>query len=249
VIQFVKNIFGTSKSTSPADLSVLRTDIHSHFIPGIDDGAQTMEDSLALIRGMAARGYKKVITTPHIMSDHFRNTPEIILGGLEKVRNAVKDEGIDITIDAAAEYYLDFELTEKLKTQKLLTFGNNYLLFEISFMNAPDNLFQFSFDLHTNGLKPVIAHPERYTYWHDKFENYEKLVDKGILLQLNLLSLTGHYSIPTKKIAERLCKEGMISFLGSDCHHPGHLAMMERVVYERSLHELLASGKLLNNTL
>src|ERR1035437_9762587 len=183
-MSFHSKIFGKSTRTSvAADLSVLKCDVHSHFIPGIDDGAQTMEDSMALIREFYNLGYKKVITTPHILSDGFKNNPENILGGLEKVRVALKNENIPIQIEAAAEYYIDFDFDRKLENEKLLTFGKNYVLFEVSYLNAPDNLETIIFKLLTNGYKPVLAHPERYNFWHQKFEKYEQLKEKGVLLQ------------------------------------------------------------------
>ncbi|MEX2437915.1 MAG: CpsB/CapC family capsule biosynthesis tyrosine phosphatase, partial [Candidatus Babeliales bacterium] len=232
-----------------ADLSVLKCDVHSHFIPGIDDGAQTVDDSLQMLKEFVAMGYKKVITTPHIMSDAYRNTPEIILSGLEKVRAELKKQNIVIEIDAAAEYYLDYDFEKKIDEGKLLTFGDKYVLFEIGFMNPPEALNAVIFKLLTNGYKPVLAHPERYNYWHNDFKKYEELVDKGALLQLNINSLTGHYSPRTKKIAERMIDEGMISFLGSDCHHGGHVELIKKVRHEKSLHQLLASGRLLNASL
>ena len=136
--------FFRKKSTAPqVDFSAVATDMHSHLIPGIDDGAKTIEDSIALIKELHALGYKKFITTPHIMSDFYRNTPETILGGLEQVREAIKAENIPVTIDAAAEYYLDDGFIHKLEEEKLLTIGeNNHLLFEISYVNAPDNLME-----------------------------------------------------------------------------------------------------------
>ncbi|MEW6469373.1 MAG: CpsB/CapC family capsule biosynthesis tyrosine phosphatase [Bacteroidota bacterium] len=223
--------------------------MHSHFIPGIDDGAQTMEDSLALLRSMSELGYSKVVTTPHVMSDAYRNTPEIILGGLEKVRARLKEERIALEIDAAAEYYLDFDFERKIDGGGLLSFGNRFVLFELSFMNPPDNLNNIIFKLITSGYRPVLAHPERYTYWHNKFEQYEALVEKGTLLQLNIASLTGHYSLSTKKIAEQLIEKDMISLLGSDCHHPGHISLIREARYEKALHTVLERGKLLNSSL
>lgn len=233
----------------PVDLSVLNCDVHSHFIPGIDDGAKTMEDSLSLITSMYEKGYKKVITTPHIMSDYYRNTPEIILGGLEKVRAALKENNIPIEIEAAAEYYLDFDFERKLNEEKLLTFGDNYLLFEISYMNAPANLEHLIFQMQSKGYKPIMAHPERYNYWHKDFSKYEKIIEKGVPLQLNINSLTGCYSESTKHIAAKLIEKNMISFLGSDCHHVGHIELMDKVVYEKPLRTLLDSGRLKNTTL
>lgn len=250
-MSFFSTIFGdSSKAKTPANLSVLKCDVHSHFIPGIDDGAQTMEDSIALIRSFHDLGYKKIITTPHILTDGYPNTPEIILGGLEKVRVALKNEGIPIQMDAAAEYYIDFDFERKLESESLLTFGRNYLLFEVSYVNSPDNLERIIFKLQTSGYKPVLAHPERYPFWSRNFEKFEQLKEKGVLFQLNINSLTGYYSKETKKTAEHLIERNMIDFLGSDCHHSGHTNLIKTsAVYHKALHKLIESGKLLNNTL
>jgi len=244
-------IFGPATTTKvPADLSVLRCDMHSHFIPGIDDGAKTMEDSMAMLREFSALGYKKVVTTPHIMSDAYRNTPEIILGGLEQVRAALKTASIPIEIDAASEYYVDYDFEMMIEAKTILTFGAKYVLFELPFINPPDNLHGVIFKLLTNGYKPILAHPERYNFWHHDFKKYEELVEKGVLLQLNINSLSGHYSPAVQKIAERMIDQNMISFLGSDCHHMGHIEILRnRTVFEKSLHKLIESGKLLNSSL
>lgn len=244
------NIFKKSHPGELIDLGLLNCDVHSHFIPGIDDGAKTMKDSLDLLKGIEDLGYKKVITTPHVMSDFFRNTTAVITTGLEQVRNAAKAEGIELEIDAAAEYYFDFDLENKMKNERLLTFGLDYLLFEVSYMNAPDNLDAFIFNLQTSGYKPVIAHPERYPFWFTKnLENFEKLKDKGVFFQLNINALTGHYSPSTKKVAEQMIDKGWYEFLGSDCHHLGHIDLMKKVRTEKYLEKLINSGKLLNSTL
>lgn len=244
------NIFKKdTRLKTPVDISTLGCDIHSHFIPGIDDGAKTIEDSVQMLTEMYHMGYKKVITTPHIMGDFYKNTPEIIIGGLEKVRTTLKEANIPIEVEAAAEYYLDFDFEKKLNEEKLLTFGKNYLLFEISYLNPPDNLDHIIFKMQTLGYKPVLAHPERYNFFHSNFKMYENIIEKGALLQLNINSLTGHYSLSTKKIAEQMIRKNMISFLGSDCHHMGHINLIKNVIYEKHLHQLLASGMLLNKEL
>lgn len=250
-MSFLGNLFGKNKLSSfPADLSVLKTDLHSHFIPGIDDGAKTMEDSLKLIRGMKEFGYKKVITTPHIMSDYYKNTPEIILGGLEKVKEELKYNNITIEIEAAAEYYLDYEFDEKLKSGKILTLSDKYVLVEVSFLNPPDNLETTLFNLVIAGYKPILAHPERYPFWHNDIERYQRIKDMGALLQLNILSVTQYYSESVKKTAEKLIDLGMIDLLGTDMHHDKHMeAIRTRALYEPYLHKLIDSGKLLNSTL
>ena len=249
-MSFLSRLFHKSKPDEPVDLAVLRCDVHSHFIPGIDDGAKTMKDSLELLHGMEELGYKKVITTPHVMGDSFRNTTAIITTGLEQLRNASAKEGIEMEIEAAAEYYFDYDLEKKMKAERLLTFGLDYFLFEVSYLNAPDNLDGFVFTLQTNGYKPVLAHPERYPFWFTKnFEHYEKLKEKGVLFQLNINSLTGHYSPATKKVAEQMIDKGWYEFLGSDCHHAGHIELMKKARREPALRKLIVSGKLLNSTL
>lgn len=249
-MSWFKNIFSpSSKNVEPADYSVLKTDMHSHFIPGIDDGAKTLEDSVALISGLYDLGYRKVITTPHIMSDFYRNTKENIEAGAEKVREALKEAGIPMVLETAAEYYFDFDLERKIDSEKLMTFGDNYLLFEVSYLNPPDNLESLIFKLQTNSYKPVLAHPERYPFWTSKFEEYEKLKDKGVFLQVNIGSLSGHYSIDAKKTAEKLIDKNMVDFLGTDCHHLGHVELYKRTAHEKYLQKALDSRKLLNFTL
>src|SRR6185312_3575067 len=176
------DIFNKKKELPLPDLSVLKADMHSHFIPGIDDGARDMEDSLALIGGMQSFGYSKVITTPHIMTDAYRNTPEIILGGLAKVQQAVKEAGMGIKVETAAEYYFDFEFEKKINEGSLLTFGNKFVLWEIPFINPPDNINQIVFEMSTRGYKPVLAHVERYGFWHNDYEKYEELYNRGVYL-------------------------------------------------------------------
>lgn len=247
---FLSDIFNRTVSNTPAALSELKCDVHSHFIPGIDDGAASMEDSVAMIRAFHELGYKKVITTPHVLTDGYPNTPGTILSGLEKVRVALKNEQVPIEIEAAAEYYLDFDFERKLENEQLLTFGNKHLLFEVSYLNPPDNLERLIFKMLTAGYKPVLAHPERYNFWHNKFERYEQLKEKGVLLQLNLNSLSGYYSGSTKKVAELLIEKNMVDLLGSDCHHMGHVNLVRsKTIYQKSLQKLIDSGKLLNPAL
>ena len=249
---FFSNIFSSKPAQvkTAVDLSVLKCDMHSHFIPGIDDGAKTMEESIELIREFYNLGYRKIITTPHVLIDGYPNTPEIILSGLEKVRTALKLENIPIQIEAAAEYYLDFDFGKKVEQEKLLTFGQNHLLFEVSYVNPPDNLEYVVFKMQANGYKPVLAHPERYPFWSRDIGKYEKLKEKGVLFQLNINSLTGYYSHEIRKTAEQLIERNMIDLLGSDCHHMGHANMIKTsAVYKPALHALVGSGRLLNNTL
>jgi protein-tyrosine phosphatase len=243
-------IFGKKeKVLPPADLSFLKTDVHSHFIPGIDDGAKTIEDSLELIGAMEKMGYTKVITTPHIMSDYYRNTPEIILGGLDLVRNALAKSGSKMQIEAAAEYYIDFDFQEKIKEKKLLTFGNNYVLFEMPFIGEPQILNTVIFDMQMAGYKPVLAHVERYQFWHQDYEKIQSMKDKGVLLQLNINSLSGYYSPQVRKLAEKMIDENMFDLLGSDCHHTGHIELMQKAITMPYFHKIMNYPGLINQCL
>lgn len=248
-MSLLSRLFRSEPKSEPIDLSVIGIDMHSHFIPGIDDGAKTIQDSVDMITSMAELGYRKVITSPHIMGDFYRNNPENIGAGLLKVREAVKAAGVNIEIEAAAEYYFDFEFENKLEKEKLLTMGDNYLLFEVSYVNSPDNLDGLIFRMITGGYKPILAHPERYPYWFRDMSNFEKLKDKGVFFQLNINSLTGHYSPETAKIAEKMIDNGWYEFLGSDCHHMGHLELIKKARTAPALRRLVESGKLLNHTL
>jgi protein-tyrosine phosphatase len=243
-------LFGPSKpDLGPVDLSVLKCDVHSHFIPGIDDGAQTLEQSIELISAMHELGYRKVITTPHVMADGYKNTPEIILGGLENVRRELHMKGIPVEIEAAAEYYLDHEFLKLVQEKRVLTFGNNLLLFELPFLSEPTILLSVVFEMQTAGYKPVLAHPERYQYWNTDFTVMEKLKDRGVLFQLNTIALLGAYGPGVKKTAEKLIDLGWYELLGSDCHRMDHIEALKVSRSEPHLHKLISSGKLLNQGL
>jgi len=231
------------------DFGIVGIDMHSHLIPGIDDGAKTMADSLAMIASLHEMGYFYFITTPHIMMDHYRNTREGILSVLEQLQQAIVPTGMNVKVHAAAEYYLDSDFLHKIEHEPLLTLGKKYLLFEISYLNAPDNLNDAIFLMQANGYKPVLAHPERYPFWYHSFKKYQDLKDKGVLFQLNINSLTGYYSPVTQKMAEKLIDAEMIDFLGTDCHHVGHLELMKQALKNPRLSRLLASGKLRNREL
>ena len=207
--------FLKKKTTNP--VQSLHCDIHSHLLGGIDDGAKDWEDSLAIIRDLKKCGFSKLITTPHIMNDVYRNTPEIIEEKLRELKSQLANQQIEIEIEAAAEYYLDETVYHQvLGSKRLLTFGNNYLLFETNFLSEPYFLKDFIFQAATQGYQLVLAHPERYGYM--TMSKAEDLKSRGVLLQLNTISLNAFYSRPIQKMAQQLIDKGWINFLGSDCH-------------------------------
>jgi tyrosine-protein phosphatase YwqE len=226
-MSFLNSLFGPKKRKTPFDLATLGVDMHSHLIPGIDDGAPTMDHSIAMLNKFAQLGYRKVITTPHILGEVHPNTPEIILDGLAKVRQEIQELQIPIELEAAAEYYCDETFLPKIKAKKLLSFGHNYVLMEFSMLNPSQYEAQALFELQVAGYTPVLAHFERYPYYHGNFEKVRELRERNIKIQINLGSLSGHYGSGVKKMAEELIKKGLVDFLGSDCHRMEHLLLLE----------------------
>jgi protein-tyrosine phosphatase len=233
------SIFSKKAKQDPFDLSVFKVDMHSHLIPGIDDGSKSMDETIAMLAKFESLGFKKVITTPHIMSDYFRNTPEIILGGLAKVKEELKRINLNIEIEAAAEYYYDETLMEKLKNkEQLLTFGDNYLLFEFSFHSEPSQIDALIFEMITQNYKPVLAHFERYIFLHGSIDKAAEWRSKGVNIQLNYNSLTGHYGPEVLKQARKLVDSGQIDFVATDCHRIEHLMTLEENLSGAYFHKL-----------
>ncbi len=228
---------------------VLKVDLHSHFIPGIDDGSQSMEESLSLLRGMEALGYEKVITTPHIMVDVYRNTPKIIKEGLLSLREAAKAEGIQVEVEAAAEYYLDEGFYDHLHSGEVMSINNKYLLFETSYVSKPLQLEEMIFEISAAGYIPLMAHPERYRYVRDPLKEYSRFKELGVLFQLDLNSLGGFYGKDAKKKAEILSEKGMLDFLGSDVHHLKQTRFLDDVFKSENYAKVWENNTILNHTL
>lgn len=248
---FFNHIFSKKEEIiDPIDISFLRNDIHSHLIPGIDDGSPEMETTIVLLKKFIDLGYKKVITTPHVMSDYYKNNPEIILSGLNNVRKEIKKQNLNIEIEAAAEYNLEPEFEKLLDDGKLLSFGaEKYLLFELSFFDEPLRLNETIWKMIEKGFRPVLAHVERYGYWHNNYDKIEEMINRGVKLQLNIGSVTGAYGPEVKKFAERLIKDEIIEFVGSDCHHLHHLEMINHAIRLPIFHSLVKQSQILNKSL
>ena len=214
----------------------LGADMHSHYIPGIDDGAKTIDDSLAMIRAMKDMGYRTIITTPHVMSDFYRNTADIIQGGLKTVQDALAANNIDIKIKAAAEYYIDEYFIELIDKEPLLTIYNNEVLVEFSMLYEPPMLFEVLYKLLSKGYRPIVAHPERYIFFHQHLNKFSEMKDRGCLLQMNMLSVAGYYGGNIKAVAQKLLSKHMYDYCGSDMHHEKHAAALKHMVNTKEYH-------------
>ncbi len=239
----------TIESNDPIDLSLIKTDIHSHLIPNLDDGSESMNESLELIQGLYELGYSKLITTPHVMNDFFKNSKAGILSSFENLKKAVADANIPVTLEVAAEYLIDDGLLDKMNQQEILTFGNGFVLVELSFMNPPVNLNNMIFELQVNGYRIVLAHPERYLFWFDEFDKFEELKSREIIFQMNIISLTGIYSPQVKKLAERMIENNMIELVGTDTHAIKYIDEIKQTLHNPFLEKLVLSGNLINQTL
>lgn len=219
------NIF-RKKSEAPAEL-FFHTDIHSHVIPGIDDGSPSADISARLIQRMKSWGLTRVIATPHVTESTFENTPEIMDQAMNTLKEVLDARGIDIKLSHSAEYRLDDLFGREFASGNISPFPNDFLLVENSFIQEPWGLDETLFDLKVKGYNPILAHPERYSYYHSKKERYKKLHNDGTLFQINLLSLAGHYGRDVRRAAEYLIEQGMVDFIGSDLHNERHADVIE----------------------
>lgn len=241
-------IFSFFEKKKPLDIKSLKVDLHSHLIPSIDDGAKDIDESISMIKALYSLGYQKLITTPHIMSDGYKNNAQIIKDGLGIIKDSLLKEDIDIAIDIAAEYYLDDGFLDKLSNSELLTIGGRYLLFETSYISKPIKLEDMIFAISTAEYIPLMAHPERYRYIKDMKE-YHRFKELGIMFQVNINSFGGYYGKDAQKKAIYLSKSGMIDFLGSDIHHIKQIQMLKKVLKSKEYQQIFENNNILNDML
>lgn len=226
------------------------TDIHCHLVPGIDDGQKEATGGADLVERESRWGITRIICTPHITQDVFENTPETISGAFSKLKAEVESRGIGVELDYSAEHRMDGYFLDQLEKKQIRPYPNNFILVENSFIQEAWNLDQTLFNLSINGLRPVLAHPERYSYWFDKPARYEQLHSAGTLFQVNLLSLAGYYGKMEKKVAEQLIEKNLVDFLGTDMHNPRHAEAIEAYLKTKDYrrHARMLEGRILNDT-
>lgn len=232
--------------TNGIDLSVLHTDIHSHLIPGIDDGSPDMDTSLALLKELEMLGYKKIITTPHVKTEYFQNDVTKLDDLCERLRRSARFEGIKLDIEVGAEHLLDEGVNQRIKNGQFKTFGDNYLLVELPFMFPPFGLDGYIFELQLAGYKLILAHPERYLYWLNDFNQFIRLKDSGVLFQVNIISLGNYYGKDVYNLAKKLIDNNMVELLGTDTHSAKHIEAVRKSCSSSLLKKLLESGRIIN---
>lgn len=245
-VSFLKRLKTQRKEFN--EINSFTVDVHSHILPGLDNGTETLEDTISLLREMSADGVRKVIATPHIMGDFYTNTIDSISRARDKVLAEVFKKNVPIAIDVAAEYFLDVAFVGLLESKKtLLTFGDEYLMFETTMIGQPPFLQETTKKIQDRGLKPVLAHPERYYYLQQNYELAHQLHEMGILFQVNTTSLSSQHA-STRKLSEYLVDENLVDFMGSNVHNRLDWSISRSAV--RSKHYAIASEKgLLNQKL
>ncbi len=206
-------------------------DMHNHILPGIDDGAKTVNDSINLIKGFSEIGITNFICTPHIMNNYYPNTPKTIKNSYEIVTKELEKLELDsIKIESAAEHMIDDNFENILKNNDIMPLKEDYLLVEMSYLQP-----SFNFDIATRKIAkqlyfPILAHPERYVYFHKKYETYARLKAQGVLFQMNLLSLDAEsYGTEVLKIGQKLLEYGQIDFVSSDIHNKHQLNLLREI--------------------
>ncbi|WP_025145049.1 tyrosine-protein phosphatase [Pedobacter jeongneungensis] len=227
-----------SKKNKITDISWLGVDIHSHILPGIDDGSPDIETSVRLVKSLTELGFEQLIATPHILKELYPNTPESINKAKRDLQTALDNASISTKLSAGAEYMIDqdFDLNESL-----CTLDQKHLLIEMSYLSETPGISQTIFDVEIKGFKPVLAHPERYTFYFKDKSRLKRFKEKGCLLQLNLLSVLGYYGKDVKQLSESLLKEKMYDLAGTDLHHEKHLSALTAAVQSGKLYDLIGS--------
>jgi protein-tyrosine phosphatase len=224
-------------------------DMHSHLLPAIDDGSRSIDETIALVKEFISLGYKKIITTPHIMAGIYPNQPEDITKLAAEVSQVLKSHNIDIPFSAAAEHMLDDGFDKLLQEKRLLCLKENWVLVECSFASPPFDLEAKLFTMEIKGYQPVLAHPERYAYWYKNKAMFDNLKDRGVLFQLNLGSLSGQYGAGAQEMALYLIKKNYIDLVSSDCHGAGHIEAMHAIKMNNTIEMLFKDNRLQNKWL
>ena len=206
------------------------TDVHCHILPGVDHGAQTVDDALQMLAVQKMMGISRVVLTSHVTAGTFENTPQTLNDAFQVLKQAVDKTDLGIELFLSAEYRMDEYWTEQYALGNEIAMPGGYLLMENSFHQELLGLDDLLFDLKVKGYKPVLAHPERYGYYGQRKQRLEQLHGMNIKFQVNLLSLAGYFGGQCRETALWLAKQGMIDMLGSDMHNMEHAEVILKYI-------------------
>lgn len=243
------SLFKKNKKVTIPVGAFIAQDMHSHILPGIDDGAPDTDTAVALIQGMSSCGIKQFMGTPHIMSELHKNTRETITAAYEQLLAALERQQIDVDVKYAAEYMIDENFPNLLKEGNMLTVSGNKILVETPFYYEPIDIEEVLFQIEAAGYQAILAHPERYHFVDQKLEVFNKYFDHHVELQLNILSLSGYYGSKEKEIAEKILDAGLYTYMGTDLHHERHLKRLSHIQVDRQVLKKLEQTNWLNQAI
>lgn len=244
-------MFSIFRKTKQYNLQWLGTDMHSHILPGIDDGCAQLSDSRMCLEGLGTLGLHTFICTPHRFPDKYPNNKASILQSYNLLKQKLTEEPLSypFKLAVAAEYMLDGELEPLLEPSEFMPLAQNIVLIEFPYLSEPYYAEDHIFKLIADGKQPVLAHPERYAYYFNNKQQINRLVSLGCQLQLNILSLAGYYGVASQKLASWLVREQMIDFLGTDLHHIRHLQALQAYVTTNDLEKYFSDNPIKNQEL
>ncbi|MBX2872581.1 MAG: hypothetical protein KTR30_10790 [Saprospiraceae bacterium] len=221
----LKKIF-TPTAEEPVELgSLLKVDTHAHWLPGVDDGATSLEEGLEMVESLVEMGFTKLIATPHIKKNFYENEPQELMYAFKDFEKEVKRRRWPVELSLAAEYMLDEGFEAHLE-KGLLTLSENMVLIEMSFFQAYQGIEDLLFKIQLKGYQPVIAHPERYIYYFRKIDQLQRFKEMGCFFQLNIPALTGFYGREVYASAKRILNKGWYNFAGTDLHSPRQISSL-----------------------
>ncbi len=204
-------------------------DLHSHWVPGIDDGVGSADEGVALLRALIDAGFEQIIATPHMRPGMFDNTRGDIVAAFEQMQSRVQAEQLGVRVGLSCEHFFDDIVFERLMGGQGVPYpGQRAVLVEFATDHLPARLADRLFDLRRLGLRPVIAHPERYRAAWKSLEVMEDLVDRGMVLLMDVGALAGKYGRAPKKAAERMLDAGLYYAACSDAHRPSDVLEVEK---------------------
>jgi len=246
---FWNKLFGGNQEKSNAHhgkLAWVGWDMHNHILPGIDDGCKDLEASKVLIHGLKELGINKCVCTPHVMNGVHNNTPESIGKAYKILKEDLSKCRIDFQLEYSAEYMIDDQLDSWIQSSNLCLIGGKYMLIEMSYLSESKALFSIIKEIQQHGFQPILAHPERYNYYHNNFKIFEEIKQAGCYLQMNLLSISKYYGEAVKTSALTLARAGMYDLVGTDMHHTRHLEALKSVVQKYDIQDILSKCDIKN---
>lgn len=193
-------------------------DIHTHVLPGIDDGAQDISESLEILQALADQGVTELVATPHIISGVYENSREIINEKIIEVQDLIREHQLNIVLHAGAELYCEPDVVSKVIKEDLTLAQSNYVLIETALQRFPDNFEEILFNFQQEGFRPIIAHAERFSPFMNNIDYLLTIVNREIYVQMNSGSILGVYGNAVKDLALKMLDIGCVHVIASDVH-------------------------------